>query len=68
MALNIQHESSVFRANRLFHHSSIGEIQGWYFNNRGRDPVGPFKDRDAAIIALCDHETYFVKKGDTGGR
>lgn len=67
MALN--NEESIFRSDRLFYHSTIdGKNEGWYFTNRGADPVGPFADRDAAIIALCDHVTYHVKKGDNGGR
>jgi len=68
-AINMYNQQSVFRSGRLFYHSFInGEFQGWHFNNRGRDPVGPFKDRDTAIIALSDHVTYYVKKGDNGGR
>jgi hypothetical protein len=59
---------SIFRTERLFYHSFIGENESWFFYNRNRDPVGPFKDRDTAIIALCDHVTYYVKKGDSGGR
>jgi len=67
--VNTQYEQSIFRTERLFYHSSIdGQYDGWHFYNRGRDPVGPFKDRDSAIIALCDHVTYHVKKGDNGGR
>jgi len=69
MALpNTHHEQSIFRTDRLFYHSTIGKYESWHFYNRGREPVGPFKDRDSAIIALCDHVTYYVKKGDAGGR
>lgn len=63
---NIQ--PSFFRTDRLFYHSFIGENESWYFYQRGREPAGPFKDRGEAIVAMCDHVTYHVKKGDTGGR
>ena len=61
-------EQSYFRSDRLFYHSFIGANESWYFYQRGRDPAGPFKDRDTAVVALCDHVTYHVKKGDNGGR
>ena len=62
-------EQTFFRSGRLFYHSfTDGECVGWHFDHRGRDPAGPFKDRDTAIVALSDHVTYHVKKGDAGGR
>jgi len=61
-------KQAFFRTNRLFYHSFIGGNESWYFYQRGREPAGPFKDRDTAIVALCDHVTYCVKKGDASGR
>ena len=61
-------KQTFFRSDRMFYHSFIGGNESWYFYQRDREPAGPFKDRDAAIVALCDHVTYHVKKGDNGRR
>jgi len=61
-----------YRSDRFFYQSSLvnkngkGKKDGWYFIVRGGDSHGPYRDRDAAQMALNEIIEEFKKAGVTG--
>lgn len=49
MQEQLQKGPSVFRAGRIFFHSTIsGDVAGWYIAMRGGNVYGPFREKDVA--------------------
>ena len=65
-------EAPYYRSDRFFYQSSLvnksgsGKKDGWYFLVRGGESHGPYKDRDAAQIALDEIIAEFKESGITG--